>query len=91
MTRTKRTSLTFGAPFKLAGIDHALLAGTYEIITDEELIEVLSFPVYRRVATWIMASSSAAGATEMVAVDPAALTKAYDLDRKLHPKACHDS
>lgn len=87
MTRTKRTSLLFRAPFKLAGVDHALPAGTYEIIADEELIEGLSFPVYRRVATWIMAPSAALSGTEMLAVEPGQLAQAHDLDSKLSPRS----
>lgn len=80
MTRTRRTSLKFNAPFALAGIDRPLPAGAYEIVTDEELIEGLSFPVFRRTATWIMARSSS-GATEMIAIDPALLDAALDRDR----------
>lgn len=80
MTRTQRTTLTFARGFALAGVDHPLPAGTYEIITDEELIEGLSFPVFRRTATWIMARASAIGAAEMVAIDPAALAEAHARD-----------
>ena len=78
MTRTRRKRLTFARSFTLAGVDHALPAGVYEIITDEELIEGLNFPVYRRTATWIMARASVTGPTEMVAVDPAALAAAHE-------------
>ena len=82
MTRTRRTFLTFTGSFTLAGVDHPLPAGAYEIITDEELIEGLNFPVYRRTATWIMARASSSGAEEMVAVDPAALAAAHQRDRE---------
>src|SRR6185437_9952008 len=61
MTRTRRKQLTFARAFTLAGVDHPLPAGAYEIITDEELIEGLNFPVYRRTATWIMARASSSG------------------------------
>jgi hypothetical protein len=37
----------------LKGVDRILAAGDYRIVTDEELIEELSFPVYRRVAAMI--------------------------------------
>lgn len=69
--------MTFARSFTLAGVDFLLPAGVYDIVTDEELIEGLSFPVYRRIATWIMARSSPSGPTEMVAVDPAALATAH--------------
>ena len=71
--------MTFDRSFTLAGIDFPLPAGVYDILTDEELIEGLSFPVFRRISTFIMARSSPAGATEMVAIDPAALTAAHQI------------
>ena len=45
--------MSFARPFLLKGVDRVLAAGQYKVITDEELIEELSFPVYRRVATMI--------------------------------------
>ena len=87
MTRTRRRLLTFTRGFELRGVDYPLPAGAYEIISDEELIEGLSFPVYRRVSTWIMARRSAGAATEMVAINPDDLAKvqARDLDAKESP------
>jgi hypothetical protein len=52
-TRTKRVTLDFRHPFSLEGVDRQLAPGQYEVVTDEELIEELSFPVYRRMATLI--------------------------------------
>ena len=84
MTRTKRRTLTFKCPFTLKGVDHQLPPGDYELVTDEELIEGLSFPVYRRVASWIMApAKGAATATEMVPIDPTEITVAHERDRAL--------
>ena len=54
MTRSRRETLTFKHPFRIKGIDRQLPAGAYEVVTDEELIEGLSFPCFRRVATMIM-------------------------------------
>src|SRR5690349_20118352 len=51
--RTSSKTVSFARPFLLKGIDRVLAAGQYKVITDEELIEELSFPVYRRVATMI--------------------------------------
>jgi hypothetical protein len=51
ITRTKSVTLTFKYPFSLKGVDRRLTAGQYEMVSDEELIEELSFPVYRRVST----------------------------------------
>ncbi len=69
MTRTQRTTLTADQPFDLASIGRRLPAGVYEVISDEELIESLSFPVYRRVASWIMVPSETGKALEMVSLD----------------------
>ena len=53
-TRTTRTTMEFNSPFSLESIGRMLPAGRYEVVTDEELIEGLSFPVYRRVATTML-------------------------------------
>lgn len=78
MVRTRREWLTFAASFKLVGVDHPMPAGAYQIITDEELIEGLNFPVFRRVRTWIMARASASGPEEMVAIDPTELARTHE-------------
>ena len=58
-----------------------LPAGNYEVATDEELIEGLSFPVYRRVATTMLVpASSYQGAFEMLTIDPLNLEAAQDGD-----------
>ena len=51
-------------------------------MTDEELIEELSFPVYRRVATMIFvpAETHRASSVEMVAIDPQELQAAQERD-----------
>jgi hypothetical protein len=46
--------VTFRHPFRIKGIERQLQAGAYEVVTDDELIEGLSFPCFRRVATMIM-------------------------------------
>ena len=53
-TRTTRKAVEFSNSFSLEGIGRMLPAGSYEVVTDEELIEGLSFPVYRRVATMLL-------------------------------------
>ena len=76
--------MSFARPFLLKGIDRVLAAGQYKVITDEELIEELSFPVYRRVATMIFvpADSQNSSSVEMVAIDPRDLQGAQDRDAK---------
>ncbi len=70
--------MTFNRPFSLEGIGRSLPAGSYEIVTDEELIEGLSFPVYRRVATTMLVPGRLPRSVEMVTVDPLALAAALE-------------
>jgi hypothetical protein len=74
LTRTKRVTLTFKHPFSLQGIERRLAPGQYEVVTDEALVQELSFPVYRRVATLIFLPAEAyePSSIEMVNVDLAA-------------------
>jgi hypothetical protein len=72
----------FRRPFLLEGIDRVLPPGSYEVLTDEELIEGLSFPVYRRVSTAMMvpALSRQASAAEMQLVNARDLEAALERD-----------
>jgi hypothetical protein len=81
-TRTTRKMVTFDRPFTLRGVDRILPAGNYQIMTDEDLIEELSFPAYRRVSTMIFvpADSHHSSSIEMVAIDPQDLKAAQDRD-----------
>ena len=77
-TRTRRETVSFARPFRISGIDRQLPAGAYEVITDEEMIEGLSFASFRRVATMIMVPRGSA--MEMISIDPADLGDAQRLD-----------
>jgi hypothetical protein len=83
--RTSTKTVSFARPFLLKGVDRVLAAGQYKVITDEELIEELSFPVYRRVATMIFvpADSQNSSSVEMVAIDPRDLQDAQDRDAEV--------
>lgn len=83
--RTSSKTVSFARPFLLKGIDRVLAAGQYKVITDEELIEELSFPVYHRVATMIFvpADSQNSSSVEMVAIDPRDLQDAQDRDAEV--------
>ena len=53
LSRTTTRTVTFLMPFSVAAANHQLPAGAYLVETDEELIHGLSFPAYRRVATFL--------------------------------------
>jgi hypothetical protein len=70
-TRSSSKTIVFTRPFLLQGIGRLLPAGDYRVVTDEQLVEGLSFPVYRRISTMIfIPGQSQASITEMVPVDP---------------------
>ena len=85
-TRTNDRIVTFVHPFLLKGVDRELPAGDYRVVTDEELIEGLSFPVYRRVSTMIFVPGQSTSSVEMVTIDPQELEAARerDQDRRDH-------
>ena len=70
--RTRSPVVVFHHPFELKGVDRTLPAGEYRVMTDEQLIEELSFPVYRRVSTVIFApgQSPNSSSIEMVTICP---------------------
>jgi hypothetical protein len=76
--RTTRKTVVFRHPFRLKGVDRVLPAGDYAVITDEELIEELSFPVYRRIATMILLPGPSG--LEMVTIDATVLQDAMRND-----------
>ena len=80
--RSRREIITFKHPFRIKGIDRLLPAGGYEVITDEEMIEGLSFAAFRRVATMIMvpAATSRSSAMEMLSISPIDLSDAQRID-----------
>ncbi|MGO9361550.1 MAG: hypothetical protein ACLP1D_28370 [Xanthobacteraceae bacterium] len=66
----------------MASIERLLPAGAYEIVTDEEMIEGLSFPVFRRVATMMMVPAEApnSSAVEMISIGSIELSDAQRID-----------
>jgi hypothetical protein len=80
-TRTRRKTVVFSRPFLLKGIDRVLPPGNYEVVTDEELIEGLSFPVYHRVSTAMMVpAQNQASSVEMLMINPRDLEAAQARD-----------
>ena len=81
IARSRSETVVFGKPFSLKGVDHVLPAGDYRVVTDEELINETSFPVYRRVSTMIFVPGiHGPSSVEMVAIDPLDLRDALTRD-----------
>jgi hypothetical protein len=81
MTRSRTEVLVFQKPFRLRGLDRTLPAGRYNLVTEEELLEGLSFPAYRRVSTTMLVPSErSASSLEMITVDPQDVSAAKDQD-----------
>jgi hypothetical protein len=78
--RSRRETITFRHPFRIKGIDRELAPGAYEVITDEEMIEGLSFASFRRVATMIMVPAARCSAVEMVSIGSVDLSDAQRMD-----------
>ena len=81
LNRTRREDIVFRRPFSLKGWAEPQPAGAYAVDIEEELIEGLSFPAYRRVSTMITRQPSRAGAlVQAIPVDPRELAKAQAAD-----------
>jgi hypothetical protein len=80
--RSRHKTITFEHPFMIKGIDRLLPPGAYEVITDEEMIEGLSFPAFRRLATMIMvpAAPPRTLTMEMISISQDDLADAQRID-----------
>src|SRR5688572_10853312 len=80
--RTTKSTVTFTRPFRLGAFGDQLPAGRYPIETDEELLEGMSFPAYRRTATimQLLPDPLHPGVTEIAVVDPEQLEEALTMD-----------
>ena len=82
LTRTTQRTLTFTHPLVLKDIGRTLPAGRYVVVTEEELVEDLSFPVYRRTSTTLLVPlpSLFVSSVEMLTVHPRDLQASLDQD-----------
>lgn len=82
-SRTTTSTVTFAHPFRIAGYEGELPAGSYEVVVDEDLLQGLSFEAYRRSGTFLMVPGAAGswGAVEMRPVDPRDLEAALARDQ----------
>ncbi|WP_354226928.1 hypothetical protein [Bradyrhizobium sp. F1.4.3] len=79
--RSRRETITFRHPFCIRGIARELPAGAYEVVTDEEMIEGLSFACWRRIATLItVPAERARGTMEMLSIGSVDLADAQAAD-----------
>jgi hypothetical protein len=81
-TRTTTKTVAFHRPFNLKGVDRLLPPANYRVVTDEDLIEGLSFPAYRRASTVIFVPAESGCAVEMVTIDPSDLLAAIERDAR---------
>ena len=81
--RSNKETLAFDHPFRLKDTGRLYPAGSYEVLTDEELIEGLSFPSYRRIATMIIVPGEwpFTNATEMIETSAIELSDAQRNDK----------
>src|SRR3954451_9533600 len=82
MNRTTAKIVIFSHPFVIEGLDGVQPAGSYIVEVEEELLQALSFPAWRRCYTTIrLARRAGDSATEQVAtIDLAALDAALARD-----------
>ena len=87
-TRSRREMVHFNHPFHIKGIHRLLPPGAYEVITDEEMIEGLSFASFRRLATMIMVPGVAPrkSSMEMISISAVDLSDA----RRRDASAAHE-
>ena len=81
-TRSRRETVHFKHPFRIKGIDRLMPPGAYEVVTDEEMIEGLSFQSFRRVATMMMVPGVASSSTEMISIGSVDLSDAQRNDAR---------
>jgi len=82
-TRTTKAAVTFGRPFVVSAYDEPLPAGTYDVEFDEQLLDGVSFPVYRRVVALLSlpVAPERANQHQILAIDPNELDEALARDR----------
>ena len=78
--RTGSQTVTFHRSFYLKDVDRMLPPGDYRVVTDEEVIEGLSFTAYHRISTEILVPAAAGCAVEMMTIDPMDLQAPHEQD-----------
>ena len=80
--RTSEKTVTFKFPFTLRKLGEVQPAGVYSVETDEERLEGMSFPAYKRIATRIRLHESPdhPGVVQIPRIDPIELEAALQRD-----------
>lgn len=78
VTRTRSQEVVFRRPFVLSGLSSLQPAGVYVVDIEEEQLDTLTVPAWRRVATVVQLKRE--NATEYVSVDPTELHEALMRD-----------
>ena len=82
---TTRT-VTFSKPFLLDEVNRELPAVSYQVETEEETLDGVSFLAYRRVSTSILVRPGPeATGTQMWSIHPDSLASALERDRETAP------
>ena len=83
-TRTLTSTVVFNRPFLIAGLDEEQPAGSYQVETDEEQIEDVSFVAYRRLATFLHLhpSPNQPSTRQTLTIDPVDLERALRADQR---------
>jgi len=85
--RSSERTLTFRRPFSLSAVEGPLPAGAYRVVTEEELLEGLSFAAYQRTSTLLFLPANALPGRqrEIVPIDPNELDVALAADALENP------
>lgn len=78
--RRSSKTVTFRRSFCMEGADRLLPPADYQVVTEEELIESVSFLAYRRVSTVMIVPGKAGSTVEMLTIDPFDLQAAQEED-----------
>ncbi len=84
-SRTTERTVTFRRPFSLGRFDEKLPSGDYIVETEEELLEGLSFPAYRRKLTliYLLANPRRPGFRQALPINPDELDAALLRDQSV--------
>ena len=83
LTRTTSKTINFTKPFVLGDFDEVLPSGDYIVEMDEELLQGVSFNVYRRIAVTVRLPAKIGNPelSRALTIDPHELEKALARDR----------